>query len=406
MRLGVCYFPEHWPSEEWERDVAAMADAGLEYVRMAEFSWGVLEPERGTFDFEWLDEAIELIGDHGMQAGGVVHADGDAAEVAGRRAAVDPARRPRRNRPRTRQPPALLFQPTPTARETARIVERVTERYADSPHVAGWQTDNEFGCHETVRCYCDDCADAFRTWLADRYGDIDRLKRGVGERVLASQHGGSFDEIDPPGPTPAEHHPSRLLAYARFSSDSVVEYNRLHADLIREADPDWFVTHNFMGRFPTLNAYDVSEDLDRVAWDSYPTGFVQDRYDGEASPDQLRAGDPDQVGMDHDIYRSALDRPFWVMEQQPGDVKLAAAVRSRVRGYASVGAPRRRPRSRRLPLQVAALSRGSRTVSRRTPEGRRVARPRIRRRRTHVRGVRDSRRGQSRGRPGGGCVRL
>jgi len=73
-----------------------------------------------------------------------------------------------------------------------------------------------------------------------------------------SQQYGSFDEIDPPGPTPAEHHPSRLLAYARFSSDSVVEYNRLHADLIREADPDWFVTHNFMGRFPTLNAYDVS----------------------------------------------------------------------------------------------------------------------------------------------------
>ena len=36
MRLGVCYFPEHWPDEEWERDVAAMADAGLEYVRMAE----------------------------------------------------------------------------------------------------------------------------------------------------------------------------------------------------------------------------------------------------------------------------------------------------------------------------------------------------------------------------------
>jgi len=109
MRLGVCYFPEHWPSEEWERDVAAMADAGLEYVRMAEFSWGVLEPERGTFDFEWLDEAIEAHR-RPRHAGGVVHADGDAAEVAGRRAAVDPQRRPRRNRPRTRQPPALLFQ--------------------------------------------------------------------------------------------------------------------------------------------------------------------------------------------------------------------------------------------------------------------------------------------------------
>jgi len=81
-----------------------------------------------------------------------------------------------------------------------------------------------------------------------------------------------------------------------------------------------------MGRFPTLNAYDVSEDLDRVAWDSYPTGFVQDRYDGEASPDQLRAGDPDQVGMDHDIYRSA-PRPAVLGDgTTTGRCKLAAAL--------------------------------------------------------------------------------
>jgi beta-galactosidase len=39
MTLGVCYFPEHWPSERWETDVTQMADAGLEHVRMAKFSW-------------------------------------------------------------------------------------------------------------------------------------------------------------------------------------------------------------------------------------------------------------------------------------------------------------------------------------------------------------------------------
>jgi len=109
MRLGVCYFPEHWPSEEWERDVAAMADAGLEYVRMAEFSWGVLEPERGTFDFEWLDEAIELIGDHGMQAVLCTPTATPPKWLVDERPSIR-QRRPRRNRPRTRQPPALLFQ--------------------------------------------------------------------------------------------------------------------------------------------------------------------------------------------------------------------------------------------------------------------------------------------------------
>jgi len=141
-----------------------------------------------------------------------------------------------------------------------------------------------------------------------------------------SQQYGSFDEIDPPGPTPAEHHPSRLLAYARFSSDSVVEYNRLHADLIREADPDWFVTHNFMGRFPTLNAYDVSEDLDRVAWDSYPTGFVQDRYDGEASPDQPASRRP-RPGRDGSRHLPERARPAVLGDgTTTGRCKLAAAL--------------------------------------------------------------------------------
>ena len=58
MPLGVCYFPEHWPRERWRTDVEQMAAAGLEYVRMAEFSWGRLEPERGAFDFGWLDSVV------------------------------------------------------------------------------------------------------------------------------------------------------------------------------------------------------------------------------------------------------------------------------------------------------------------------------------------------------------
>ena len=318
MRIGVCYFPEHWPRERWETDVERMAEAGLEYVRMAEFSWAVLESERGAFDFEWLDEIVELIGEHGMQA-----------------VLCTPTATPPKwlvdERPEIRQeePDGTVreygsrrhycFNSAAYREETERIVSKMASRYADNPHVAGWQTDNEFGCHRTVRCYCDDCAAAFRTWLEEKYGSIEALNEAWGT-TFWSQRYAAFEAVGPPGPTPAEHHPSRLLDYARFASDSVVDYNRLQVDLLKEANPDWFVTHNFMGRFPTLDAYAVSEDLDLVSWDSYPTGFVQDRLEGESTPDQLRAGDPDQLGMDHDLYRAALDRPFWVMEQQPGDV--------------------------------------------------------------------------------------
>ncbi|WP_435317233.1 beta-galactosidase [Haloarchaeobius sp. TZWSO28] len=318
MSIGVCYFPEHWPSENWERDIEQMADAGLEYVRMAEFSWGRVEPERGEFDFEWLDEAVELVGEHGMEAvlctptatppkwlvdehPDILQADEDGTlrEWGSRR--------------------FTCFNSETYRKETRRIVRKFVDRYADNPHVAGWQTDNEFGCHETVRCYCDDCATAFRDWLREKYDDIADLNESWGNTFWSQQYD-SFAAVDPPRPSPAERHPSRLLDYYRFANDSVVEYNRIHADLIREANDDWFVTHNFMGDFASLDAYSLAPDLDFLGWDSYPTGFVQDRRQGDATVPELRAGDPDEVSMNHDIYRGAKQKPFWVLEQQPGDV--------------------------------------------------------------------------------------
>jgi len=318
MTVGVCYFPEHWPRDRWATDVEQMAAAGLQHVRMAEFSWGRIEPTRGEFDFEWLEAAVELVGEAGMDAvlctptatppkwlvderPGMLQedADGTVRGFGSRR--------------------HYCFNSPEYREETERVVSTMVERVADSPHVVGWQTDNEFGCHGTVRCYCEDCARAFRAWLRDRYGDVEALNEAWGNTFWSQQYDG-FEAVDPPRTTPAEHHPSRLLDYHRFASESAAAYNRLQADLIREADDDWFVTHNFMGHFPSLSAHDLADDLDFLAWDSYPTGFVQDRRTGEPSADELRAGDPDQVAFNHDLYRGATGVPFWVMEQQPGDI--------------------------------------------------------------------------------------
>jgi len=45
--FGVCYYPEHWPQEQWDKDAAMMADLGLTYVRIGEFAWSRLEPNPG-----------------------------------------------------------------------------------------------------------------------------------------------------------------------------------------------------------------------------------------------------------------------------------------------------------------------------------------------------------------------
>ncbi|MDS0300754.1 beta-galactosidase [Halogeometricum sp. S1BR25-6] len=316
MRIGVCYFPEHWPADRMEADVERMADAGLRYVRMGEFAWSKLEPEPGEYEFGWLDRAVDLVGDYGMKAVLCTptaappkwlvdeypeirqeEADGTTRHYGGRR--------------------HYCYNSEVFRRETRRIVGTLAEHYADHPAVAGWQTDNEYGCHGTLLCYCDDCASAFRSWLRERYGDAETLNERWGN-AFWSQDLNDLSQVDPPRHAAADHHPSRLLDYRRFSSDGVVAYNRLQVETLREANDEWFVTHNFMSH-DGLNAYDVAEDLDFASWDSYPTGHVQERR-GSRSEAEFRAGDPDNLGLDHDLYRCAADGAHWVMEQQPGDI--------------------------------------------------------------------------------------
>ena len=64
--LGVCYYPEHWPKNLWKEDAKRMAEAGLFWVRIGEFSWSKMEPSPGELKFEWLDEIIDILGNAGL----------------------------------------------------------------------------------------------------------------------------------------------------------------------------------------------------------------------------------------------------------------------------------------------------------------------------------------------------
>ena len=66
MKLGVCYYPEHWPESMWANDAARMVAAGLSCVRIGEFAWSRIEPEPGRFDWGWLDRAIAVLGAAGL----------------------------------------------------------------------------------------------------------------------------------------------------------------------------------------------------------------------------------------------------------------------------------------------------------------------------------------------------
>ena len=66
---GGDYNPEQWLDcpEILEEDIRLMEEAGVNCVTLGVFSWAVLEPEEGVYDFNWLEERIDRLGEAGIQ---------------------------------------------------------------------------------------------------------------------------------------------------------------------------------------------------------------------------------------------------------------------------------------------------------------------------------------------------
>ena len=54
LRYGGDYNPEQWPREVWLEDIALMKQAGVNLVSVGIFSWALLEPREGEYDFGFL----------------------------------------------------------------------------------------------------------------------------------------------------------------------------------------------------------------------------------------------------------------------------------------------------------------------------------------------------------------
>ncbi len=323
-RLGVCYYPEHWPESLWPQDAKRMREAGLSVVRIGEFSWSRIEPESGSIDLDWIERAIDVLAAENLTV------------VLGTPTATPPdwlvQRMPdmlavdREGRLRTfGSRRHYCFSHKGYRDECARIVRLMAQRFGEHPAVTGWQTDNEYGCHDTSRSYSDAALARFRLWLRQRYQYIDALNTAWGN-VFWSMEYASFESIGLPNMTVTEANPAHWMDFCRFSSDQVIAFNKIQVDILRAHSPGRDVIHNFMGRIVDFDHFALGSALDVSSWDAYPLGFLEDRID--ATPQWkkkfLRAGDPDFQALHHDLYRATSAGRWWIMEQQPGPVNWAA----------------------------------------------------------------------------------
>ncbi|GAE92231.1 beta-galactosidase [Gracilibacillus boraciitolerans JCM 21714] len=68
MLHGADYNPEQWAKypEVLKEDIRLMKLANCNVMSVGIFSWAKLEPEEGTFTFEWMDKLLDTF--HEMES--------------------------------------------------------------------------------------------------------------------------------------------------------------------------------------------------------------------------------------------------------------------------------------------------------------------------------------------------
>ncbi len=322
MKIGVCYYPEHWPESRWVADAQHMKNLGISMVRIGEFAWSKLEPEPGNYQFDWLERAIDTLHKAGHEV------------ILGTPTATPPAWLIRNN-------PDMLamdehgqvrdfgsrrhycFSSASYRIECERIVTALAKRFGAHAGISAWQTDNEYGCHSTSISYSPMALQAFQQWCSNQYNGVEALNMAWGN-VFWSMEYTSFEEIGLPVGTVTESNPAHRLAFWRFSTEQIKTFNKLQVDILREHSPGRDIVHNFMGNFVEFDHFDVADNLDVASWDNYPLGFLtRDGTDAVDQKNYFRTGHPDSSSFHHDLYRACGKGRMWLMEQQPGPVNWA-----------------------------------------------------------------------------------
>ncbi len=299
---GADYNPEQWLHDQaiWDQDMALMKLANCNEMSVGIFSWAVLEPREGEFDFSFLDEIIEKVGANG---GKIILATPSGARprwLAGKypevlRVGPDGVRdhfRARHNHCYT----------SPAYREKVAVINReLAKRYGSNDTVIAWHLSNEYG----GECRCPLCVKAFQDFLREKYhNDIGQLNLAWWTTFWSKTYD-RFDQIEPPGKYTEDGIHGLNLDWHRFVTHQTRDFILHETAAIREFS-NKPTTINMMFEHYAADYHAIADAIDFASWDSYPEWHNGDNAVIAA-----------KTAFWHDLYRSLKRQPFLLMESTP-----------------------------------------------------------------------------------------
>jgi beta-galactosidase len=275
---GVAYYDEYTPTDRVEEDARMMQAAGISVVRIAESTWGTLEPRPGVFDFSHVDRTLAAMHRHGIKV------------IVGTPTYAVPTWLAREH------PNVLVVTPQGRAeygrrqnmditdpdyrRAAERVIIALVDHVKDHPAVIGYQIDNETKAYNTSG---PNVQAAFVAAMKRRWPDLDAMNKAYGLDYWSNR----IDRWEDFPSVNGSINASLSNAFAAFQRGLVTDFLGWQASLVRaHARPGQFVTQNFdlswrghsYGVQPEVDHWEAAKALDVAGIDIYHPS--QDRLTG------------------------------------------------------------------------------------------------------------------------------
>lgn len=301
---GGDYNPDQWLKypEILKEDIRLMKLAGCNAMTLGVFDWVAIEPEEGVYNFDWLDKIMDSFKNNGIYA---IMATPSGARPAWMSQKYPEVLRVDENRLRILHGGRHnhCFTSPVYRQKTYNINKKLAERYADHPALIGWHISNEFG----GECHCELCQEAFRRWLKNKYGTLEKLNDAWWTSFWSHRYT-DWSQIESPSQRGETCVHGLNLDWKRFVTYQTIDFMKNEIKPLKEANSDIPVTTNLMSTYDGLDYFKFAKELDVVSWDNYPEWH---RFDDESIVGR-------HVSFVHDMYRSMKGgKPFMMMESSP-----------------------------------------------------------------------------------------
>ena len=193
--------------------------------------------------------------------------------------------------------------------KTRQIDSRLAQMAGKHPGILMWHISNEMGGNfSDSACHCEQCQNAFREWLKEKYQTLENLNKAWWT-IFWSHVYTDWSQIHSPVPHGECLVHGLNLDWHRFVTHQMTEFLKAEIATLREHS-SLPATTNFMYFFQPLDYFEMQKELDVISWDSYP--FWHKRKDEVPAAVKAAAY--------HSMMRSMKKKPFMLMESVPSSV--------------------------------------------------------------------------------------